>query len=192
VLRRRGRIWLAAVVLGLSLGLLPPAAEATVMVRLTRAELVDRADLVVRCVVEEQTSRWNEDGTRIITLSRLRVLAFVKGQGPSELVLRQFGGTVGADTLRVPGDGRVARGGEFVLFLRRGTGGVVYLSALAQSAYTVGRDAQGAPTAQRTLDEVTFAVPQGDRVVYLEAGEEPAEPLQRLLDEVAARVRGAR
>ncbi|MBI5515777.1 MAG: hypothetical protein HY909_18490 [Deltaproteobacteria bacterium] len=175
-----------------ALALAAPVAEATVMVRLSRAELIDRAELVVRCVVEGQGARWNEDGTRIITLSRLRVLAYLKGQGPAGVVLRQFGGTVGGDTLQVPGDARLTRGGEYVLFLRRGAGDVVYLTAMSQSAFAVGRDAQGAVTVQRSFEDVTFAVPQGDRMVYVEAGDEPPEPLYRLLDAVSQRARGAR
>lgn len=172
----------------LLLGLLGPAeARATVMVELPRAELVQTADLVVRCVVGAQTVRWNEDQSRILTLSRLTVQAYLKGRGPSELVLRQFGGTLDGLTLTVPGDGHLSPGQEVVLFLRQGAG-VVYLTAMAQSVYLV---TQG--VVRRDLHDVSFAAP-GPRggLVPVEPPQEADETLRHLEEAVAYYVRGRR
>lgn len=166
------------------------AAHATVMVELTRAELVAQSDLVVRVTVGAQQSRWNEDQTRIITLTHLTVQQFIKGSGPTELTLRQFGGTVGELTLTVPGDGHLRSGEQAVLFLRRGAG-VVYLAAMSQSAYEITQRA-GATVVRRDLHDVSFVHPNArGAMVPVEVMEEPDETLQHLIDAVTAQTQRA-
>lgn len=183
----------AAAALVCSLALSPAAADATVMVRLSRETQVAQSDLVVRVTALSATTRWNEDGTRPLTLTRLAVREYLKGSGPTELTLRQFGGTVDGETMSVPGDGHLRAGAEYVVFLRQGIG-VVYLTAMAQSVYAIVPSQPGAvpqvPQVRRDLTDVAFVAPDArGALVATEAPDEPPEPLAHLVETVAAAVR---
>lgn len=162
------------------------------MVPISRADMVSRADLIVRATVLSRTSTWNEDHSQIITLTQLRVQSFLKGSAPTELTLRQFGGEVNDMVSRIEGDAHLAIGQDAVLFLRRGSG-VVYLTAMSQSAWLVRLAQDGTPMVARDLHEVTFAIvqPQGGMLMVDPSTEGP-ESLRHLTDEITALVRGAR
>jgi hypothetical protein len=182
VTRRRALGTAMFLALGVAFGAARDAA-ATVVVALSRAELVDRSDLIVRASVVDQRSTWNADHSQIVTLTRLRVATYLKGTGAAELVLRQFGGTVGQLTSRVAGDARFAAGQDVVLFLRRGEG-VVFLTALAQAAYYV--QTTSPQRVRRDLSGLTFAVIQPNAPMALvEPEAEPAEALDAFLRDVA-------
>lgn len=185
-LRRLG----AAIALAATLSF-APAAHATVVIESPRAELVDRSQLIVRATVSGATSRWNEDGSQIITLTTLRVTEYVKGSGPSTLTLRQLGGQVGDVASRVAGDARFESGQEVFLFLRQGEG-VVYLTALAQAAYYVQRQG-GEVMVARDLHGLTFArMAAGERMEIVPPPNDPAETLTHLRDDVRRLMGGAR
>jgi hypothetical protein len=192
--RSHGAVAAAAVAFALSVS---SPVHATVAVALSRTELVDRSDLVVLANVVGQQSQWNDSHTQIVTLTHLRVASYMKGTGEQDLVLRQFGGTVGDQTLVVPGDAHLAVGDQAVLFLRRGDG-VVFLTAMAQAAYevqappTTGPVSGGATVARRDLHELTLAVRQGGRYVMLPTASEPSETLEHLTRDVTSIVRGGR
>ncbi len=188
----RRSLRLAAVASALAIALVCATAHATVVVPLTRADMAHRADLIVRATVLGHTSRWNEDGSQIITLTELRVTRWLKGNATSSvLVLRQFGGTVGDTRSHIAGDPRLEQGQDVVLFLRRGDG-VVYLFAMAQSAYHVVRSRGGALVVRRDLDGLTFAMRDGAQLRLVEPGTEPGEALDAFLASLASLVAGAR
>lgn len=166
-------------------------AGATVVVPLSRAQLVERSDFVVRASVVSQHSEWSPDRSQIVTLTRLRVATYYKGSGPQELTVRQFGGTVDGITSRVPGDGRLSQGQDVVLFLRRGEG-VVFLTALAQAVYHVVHTPGEQPTVRRDLHELTFARLENGQTVTYQPPAEPAETLDHLVREIVALAGGAR
>ncbi len=193
-MRRHPWMTRVATALGLALTLLAAEpAEATVAVQVDRARLVEMSDLVVRATVVGATSRWNEDRTQIITLTRLAVTQYVKGDGPAELVLRQFGGEVDGLVSRVSGDARLEAGADVVLCLRRGAG-VVYLTAMAQSAWYVAAQAPGvAPEVHRDLSGLTLARMQGGQVRVIEhPAADPRETLPQLVSSLAALARARR
>lgn len=144
----------AALALTVALAVAPPAT-ATVVIESPRVELVERSQLIVRAFVDGATSRWNEDGSQLITLTALRVTEYIKGNGPATLTLRQLGGRLGDIASHIPGDARFANGQEVFLFLRQGSG-VVYLTALSQSAYYIRRD-NGEASVSRELHGLSFA-----------------------------------
>jgi hypothetical protein len=183
---------LMAVGLSLALAVTTPA-EATVAVQLDRAQLVEMSDLVVRATVVGATSRWNEERTQIITLTRLVVTQYVKGDGPTELVVRQFGGEVDGLVSTVAGDAHLEAGTDVVLCLRRGAG-VVYLTAMAQSAWYVGAPAPGvAPEVHRDLSGLTLARMQSGRVQIIEHPTADArESLPQLLTSLGSLARARR
>ncbi len=158
--------WWKRAALGATLALsmlLTAPAEATVALEVDRAQLVEMSDLVVRATVGNATSRWNEGHTQILTLTRLTVTQYLKGAGPGELVLRQFGGELDGLVSRIAGDAHLEPGQDVVLCLRRGDG-VVYLTALAQSAWFVSAQPGAAPVAYRDLSDLTLARMQNGRL----------------------------
>lgn len=186
----RWRRWSATLVLGISLTL-APAAEATVAVEMSRAELVAQSDLVVRATVVGVTSRWNEDQSQIISLTTLRVTEVVKGDvTETQLTLRQLGGEVDGLVSRIAGNPVFTQGQDAVFFLRRGPG-VVYLTGLAQAVFYVE---PGAAFVHRDLHGLTFARlnPNGGPMRMYEAPAEAPEALSHLRDDVRARAGSAR
>lgn len=193
----RRPVRLAAAASALAAILVCATAQATVVVALSRAEMARRADLIVRASVLGHQSRWNEDGSQIITLTELRVTRWIKGNATSStLVLRQLGGTVGDTRSHIAGDPQLGQGDDVVLFLRRGDqlGGraVVYLYAMAQSAFHVTRSRSGALRVQRDLEGLTFAVRDGEQLRLVEPAAEPGEALDTFLAELASLVAGGR
>lgn len=167
-------------------------ARATVVVPITRAELVDRSDLVVRATVLDRRTSWNQDHTQVVSLTRLRVQSYLKGAGVQDLTLRQYGGAIDGFTMVVPGDATLRQGQDVVLFLRRGDG-VVFLTALAMAAYYVVHSPGVAPTVWRDLHDLTFARQQGGRMVLSPAPvDDASETLDHLAAEVVALAAGAR
>jgi len=187
-MRRHPRMTRVARALGLALTLFAATpAEATVAVQVDRPQLVEMSDLVVRATVLGATSRWNEDRTQIITLTRLAVTQHLKGAGATELVVRQFGGEVDGLVSHVSGDARLEAGADVVLCLRRGAG-VVYLTAMAQSVWYVNPQVSGAtPEVHRDLAGLTLARMQGGQVRVIEhPTADPRETLPQLLTSLAA------
>lgn len=183
----------AAVGLALSASmLLSSPAEATVAVELDRTQLVEMSDLVVRATVSNATYRWNEDHSQILTLTRLSVTQYLKGTGPNELVLRQFGGQLDGLVSHIAGDARLEPGQDVVLCLRRGAG-VVYLTAMAQSAWFV-TPVQGAePVATRDLTGLTLTRFVNGRMQIVEQLASAApESLSHLMGSFAIAVNASR
>lgn len=168
----------------------PKLASATVVVELTRDQLVERAGLIVRAKVVGQAFRWSEDHKQMLTLSELAVSSYLKGAGPETLTLRQFGGEMGELRSKVIGDAHLVVGQEVVLFLKPGAG-VVYLSALGQSAFLIEKSSAGVPmVSQPALEELSFYNP-GDKSLTRLAPR-PTETLEQLITSVKARIGGGR
>jgi hypothetical protein len=166
-------------------------AHATVIVPLTLADQVGRADLVVRARVGAAHSAFVPERGAILTWTELEVSEILKGQAPSTLTLRQMGGTADGQTMLVPGDAHLAAGQDVILFLRNdrsGSGSDVFLLALAQSAYVVSGQ-----QASRDLSQLTFAVLGGaDGTQLSEPGREPSVRVDVLVSEIRSLVGGAR
>ncbi len=160
-------------------------ARATVVVPLTLADQVARADLIVRVRIGAQHSAFVPERGAILTWSDLEVTEVLKGQAGSMLTLRQMGGTADGQTMRVPGDAELHTGADAILLLRQ-EGDTVFLFALAQSAYVV----EGS-LARRDLSQLTFAVLGQDGMQMHEPGLEPSVQVEQLLRDVRALVGGA-
>lgn len=179
-----------AAVLACSMFLAAPA-DATVVVQVDRAQLVGMSDLVVRATVGNAQTRWSDDHARILTYTRLTVTQYLKGAGPAELVLRQMGGEIDGLVSRIAGDAHLTPGQEVVLCLRQGDG-VVFLTAMAQSAWYVTAQPGATPVASRDLSGLTFARMVDGRMTLVEpTATEGAESLPRLLQSLAAASRAA-
>lgn len=174
----------AAMGLFLALSVGASEAQATVVVELTRQQLVDRSDLVVRATVVSQASAWSEDHTRMLTRTQLRVEESYKGQGFGELTLQQLGGAVDGVESHIAGDGVLQQGHQYVLFLRR-QNGLVFLTALSLAVYEVeaGRG-NGAAMVHRDLHGLTMATWLNGQFTMREPGVEPEESLGHLVADV--------
>jgi hypothetical protein len=171
--------------LALALTLGTVDSQATTVLLLTRQQLVQQSDLVVRATPGQPESRWNKERTLITTSTRLQVRSFLKGSGPKELVLEQLGGKVGEDALVLPGDAQLTPGEDVVLFLRNGEQGAVNLTALAQAAYHVHGD-----KVQRDLSGLQVMRKVGGKLRPMPHKPEPREPLAKLMADVVRIVRG--
>jgi len=166
-------------------------AGATVVKFLSLADHVASSDAIVRVRVAGETSYVSEKDGRPRTDRRVRVLESYKGpfQRGDEFIVRQMRGPVGEGVLRIPGDPELGEGEELVLFLMLGTEAeaqkVTYLTALAQSRYTVVRDLSGA-WVKRDFDGLAFAFGDDGRVV--EPADEPATKLELLEASIRALV----
>jgi hypothetical protein len=180
----RARSWLALASLALVVTT-TSLAHATVVVPLSLADQVDRADLVVRAHVGAAHSAFVPERGSILTWTELEITDVLKGQASSTLVLRQMGGTADGQTMAVPGDAHLRPGDDVILFLRTdhgGGGSDVFLLALAQSAYFVNGQ-----EASRDLSQLTFAVLGGPSGTQLS---DPGHEVSMRVDALISQIRG--
>jgi hypothetical protein len=126
-------------------------AFSTTMVYRSISELVEMSDVVVRGTLTRSASHWGANGLEItsaLTLFTdwtLSVDETLKGAVESTLIIRQWGGEVEGQSLRIPGDARLSEGEHVVLFLRE-VEGIFYLTAMGQAKLAVslqGREQTG-------------------------------------------------
>jgi aspartate 1-decarboxylase len=168
----------------LSLSLAPLAAGATVIVQPSLERMSARAEVIAHAVVEAQHVTLGEDGARIVTLSRVRVLAPVKGTKAGErLVIYQVGGHHGDRVLVVHGASRFQVGEEVVLFGER---------FLAANTVRFLQKARGADVPRETLHPSGgFVVPYGIGLGKFVVDRRGAVPMAiEDLGDVAVAVRG--
>ncbi|HEY3447193.1 MAG TPA: hypothetical protein VGK67_12550 [Myxococcales bacterium] len=142
---------LRQVLLASLVALVPLPVLATTVLPLTRADLATRADTIVRAKVGPQAAVRSEKTGRILTRSKLTVLATYKGEAKAELELEQMGGTLDGATLVVPGDARLGNGEEVVLYLRCAGKARCHVFGLGLGKYGVRTEKDGRKTAIRDL-----------------------------------------
>ena len=169
-----------AVVAAFALVALPLLAQATTVLLLTREELVSRSDLVARVRVGRAVSGESDDGTAIMTRTELTVTQSLKGSMPTTLMLEQLGGTYRGKTQRVPGDAILKPGEDAVVFMKKGDGGRVYLTAMALSVYHV--DDKG--LASRDLRDLALVKRQGGKIRHVDAPKDRPLPVNQLMSDV--------
>lgn len=113
-------------------------AGATTLVRGNLDRLVADHSTVVVGEVLSADSRWNEDGSFIVTDVRLLVDETVKGAQRDFLTVTVLGGTVGDLTTVIVGGAELVPGRSYLLFLSPGT------LAGAERELTVREHVQGA------------------------------------------------
>jgi hypothetical protein len=152
---------------------LPSAAEATVVMRLSRAEMTDLSDAVVHArvgaieVIEEAPGR-------LVTLVALEVISSLKGiQTPGSVITVQLmGGARGDFIQRVAGTSKYSHGEELVLFLSRFRSRFVQVG-IGLGRFVIEATPQGM-MAREELGDVAFAAPAADGIIRLAPRPEPA------------------
>jgi hypothetical protein len=113
----------AAVIGALALVLQAGPSHAGVVLDLSVDEMARAASVVVHGTVARVDAVWDDSHRRIFTEVEIDVTAYLAGQGPDVVRIRQVGGRVGDQELRVPGQPSFAPGEEVVVFLEPdGTG----------------------------------------------------------------------
>lgn len=98
-------------------------AEASVSIAATLENLVEDAHVVA--LVEPQEARTEWQGGRIVTLTKLKVVEKVSGEGPDTIWVKTLGGMVDNIGQAVEGEPSFVKGTRSMLFLRRSTDTVV-------------------------------------------------------------------
>jgi len=174
------RILLGLVVLSTCL----PAHAATVLPR-SDAELIAMAQRVVHARVVEVHAEAGPRGRRVVTVARLRILEDFTGVTGPEIVVRELGGRLGAQSMRVPGAAQYAVGDEVLVCLEPAGNNAWRSVAMGYSRFAVERAsaADARPMLRRSLSGVTLL------------GRQDGFDGPRTLDEfrrVAASVKGVR
>lgn len=127
-----------AVALSLAL-FVPTVVEATTVRRVSDAELVRLADVVVSATVRQSRASWR--GQRIYTQHEVVVDAVHKGARVrgAELSVLTLGGLVGEIGQRVAGSAKLKKEYRYRLHLVHHTDGFYYPVAMAQGAVELSR-----------------------------------------------------
>ena len=146
-------------VLGLWLLATGPAS-ATTMKRLLLSDLTSEADVIVQGRVVSRVSSWNEDRTRIYTVTELHVDESLKGPArPGEVLrIRQIGGQVDGLSQVISGNAELRTDEEVVLFLDRDeTLPWHYVVGMAQGKFGVDRSGPS-PVVRGDLSDLSVVV----------------------------------
>ncbi|HYO76065.1 MAG TPA: hypothetical protein VE010_06340, partial [Thermoanaerobaculia bacterium] len=100
------------------------------------AQLVERAELVVKAHVAGSESRVRADGT-IVTDYRLIVADSLKGAAPRELVVTELGGSVDGRMMIIPGSARYDAGAEVVAVLKQRADGTWFTSHMGLGSFRI-------------------------------------------------------
>jgi hypothetical protein len=183
-----------ATLLALSLA---STAYATVMVEVPLDDLVRSADTIVhgRVVSSRVRVAMQPGGTlEPQTVTTIRVLEWIAGEGGETVTLRELGGTWQGGTVRYEGTPEYRAGEEVIVFLARRPEEPHDLRTLGmvQGKFVVRHGVPGVPdSVSRELDGISFARWADGRQTISAPGRELAMELQTFLEHVR-RVRGER
>lgn len=155
---------------GLLLMVTLPAA-ATIVRALTVEKMTATADVIVEGQVTDQSSSWNQEKTRIYTVTTVRVAVAHKGpvKVDESIRIRQIGGTVDGLTQSIAGNAELAKGEEVLVFLDRDAErGVHYVVGMAQGKFSIDRT-QATPRIGRGLHDLSTLDDKGSAVPLVNA-----------------------
>ncbi|MFN3198733.1 MAG: hypothetical protein ACE366_10035 [Bradymonadia bacterium] len=166
MLHRPRALTLCAALLGAAAVGHAPTAEATTVLELELADLVQRSALIITGNVAEivaHDAKMPDGKGQIRTTVRIEVDEVLKGQWAEPVfTLDQPGGVVGAGTARremhVPGVAAFKDQQEVLVFLEQTPGGRWVVTGMAQGLYTLEPGADG-PVARRSVGDLN-RVPQ--------------------------------
>jgi hypothetical protein len=163
----------------------PQTAQATVVMKLNRAEMTRMSEVVVRARVGSMTVREESPG-RLVTLIELETLESFKGQAGALITVQQSGGVKGDWHQTIPGQSIYRPGEELVLFLDRLVSERYVTVGIGIGRFVIERRTDGTVIANEDLGHVTFAAAGADGVIRPTAAPQPASlslvDLRRELD----------
>jgi hypothetical protein len=93
-------------------------ANASTFIAMSHHELVSQSDAVVQGRVLKVSSFWSPSGRVIVTEALIQIEEKVRGNAPTVVKVRTFGGTVGGYTVEAQGFPKFAVNERLVLFLQ--------------------------------------------------------------------------
>ena len=150
------------IVLALVVALVPVAAFASTFVAMSSSELVAGADAIVQGRVVAQESKWDGEGTIIVTNATVVVDAVLVGTAPDRVTVQIPGGEVNGYRVGAIGFPSFRRGEEVVLFLARRDDGSMRVVGHQLGHWEVVTRNDGVKVAvPRTEDGATFLTRDG-------------------------------
>ncbi|MEA2605034.1 MAG: hypothetical protein QOF89_6026 [Acidobacteriota bacterium] len=137
-------------VLVLALAMVVPATAST-FVALSHHELVAQSDAVVQGRVLKVSSFWDQEGRVIMTEAVVQIEEKIRGNAPSVVVVRTFGGTVGGYTVEAHGFPKFAVNDHLVLYLQNAND-TAEVTGYQQGQYRIVRDKSGVEIAVSAVD----------------------------------------
>lgn len=147
------------------LGLLVAApAQATSVVELPLPQHVAESTAVVEATVGVPHVTVNEETQRPLTHTPLTVTGVLAGSAPAQLEISQHKGRVGDRELFFPGDGELEPGSTVIVFVIQAEGRW-WLTALAQSVWTIDGTGDDAPATRQLADLAFYERNEAGKVV---------------------------
>jgi hypothetical protein len=138
----------------------PRSAEATSALAFTVPEMARLSAAVVVGAVGPARQEVHPTLRRPVTATTVRVEQVLAGVAPASLEVRQWRGTLDGRSSAIPGDPSLEPGARAVFFLRN-VDGEWFLTALSQSVFTLGTEAD--PRLDRSVELALFLrTPNGD------------------------------
>ena len=172
----------------LTLGLAVSSASATVMKYASVERLVEISDIIVHGTVTEQRTYFDSKQKRVVTDTTIQVERSFLGDISESITIQQWGGTYKGTTHHIPGDARFVPGEEVVVFLHTGDG-VVALSALSQSKYSV-KNIDGKKLVFRNLSDIGMLIEPDDGPKYLKHLPSETRSMKSFVAELEALIAG--
>jgi len=118
-------------------------AAATTIVPLSVNELTRYSSDVVEAQAVSAYSEWNPQHTLIFTYTTFSVERALKGQAPQSITVKQIGGQIGKDSVRVAGVRYFHAGDRSVLFLQQSADGTYGITGMIQGDFRIRREMSG-------------------------------------------------
>jgi hypothetical protein len=118
------------------LSLITTGLYSSTLVYMELKDILKRSDAVVRGVVRDVESRYNEERTKILTYTLIEIKETINGKTPPVITVETYGGRVGDINMKVPGMPEFKKGEEVVLFVKK-TGEYYHISGMVQGKYRV-------------------------------------------------------
>ncbi len=95
------------------------SSQATSVIQLSEAQMIEMSSLIVRGKVVSQRYAKGPNGMGVVTLVTVQVLEEVLGRtAPKQVIIRHFGGKIGGRDIRMIGGPRFTTGNEVLVFLQ--------------------------------------------------------------------------
>jgi hypothetical protein len=121
-------------------------AVATTVARLSLAQLVQRADIIVEGQVQSVDYRWDKARRLVFTYISIRVDDPLKGERRQSVLIRQIGGNVGTIQMFVAGLPQFKSGERALVFLKRQDATTFQVVGMSQGFYRIVQDSAASDT----------------------------------------------
>lgn len=147
-------------------------AGASTFLAMSRGELVAQSDAIVQGSVLKVNSFWSESGRIIVSEAMIQVEEKIRGNAPSVVVVRTYGGEVGDIRVDAPGFPKFAVGERVLVFLSN-AGATAEVTGYRQGQFRIVRDKAGVEMAVPTVEH-------GVRLLNRDGSAAPAPKAVRL------------